>query len=376
MPVSLRESQDIDELAGVLYDMLPGSGNPRLSFPTAAQQLGLAAYWTGGSKRPAIVTLLSATYERERHRFCDLIEGIVRQSLSWRAGKGHPLTRDEIDDINRILGRLGYKVPTLHDRDFLASLERRKKQSEGEQPKDPAQLARLKSELLALNSLDPGPRGFAFEDFLNELFAFHNLAPRGSFRLRGEQIDGSFQHDGHTYLFEAKWQNAQVARAELAILNETVTSKARWSRGLIVSYSGFSPDGLEAFERGRPVALIAMDGSDLHEILDRGLPLTEILRAKARRAAESNRCFVPVRFLSPENLPTMSVTTARPDQVRGACHRFRRAVGHAMQMNGLCQHGGDGDPQQHPRGRGARHSCKNAGLKLVGVAQGRFTFPW
>lgn len=70
MSLSLRESQGIDELAGVLYDMLPSSGNPRLSFPAVAQQLGLAGYWTGGSKRPAILTLLSATYERERHRFC------------------------------------------------------------------------------------------------------------------------------------------------------------------------------------------------------------------------------------------------------------------------------------------------------------------
>lgn len=34
MAISLLESQNIDELAGVLYEMLPGSGNPRLSFPT------------------------------------------------------------------------------------------------------------------------------------------------------------------------------------------------------------------------------------------------------------------------------------------------------------------------------------------------------
>ena len=297
MPLSLRESQDIDELAGVLYDMLPGSGNTRLSFPTAAQQLNLARYWTGGSKRPAIVTLLSATYERERHRFCDLIEGVVRQSVSWRAGRGAPLTRDEVEDINRILARLGYKIPGLHDADFLARLERRQKEGEGPKPKDPTQLARLKAELVKISDFAPTPRGFAFEKFLTELFDFYDLAPRGSFRLKGEQIDGSFQDDGHTYLFEAKWQNAQIARAELAILNETITSKATWSRGLIVSYSGFSPDGLEAFERGRPVALIAMDGADLYEVLNRGLPLPEVLRAKARRAAETNRCWVSVREL-------------------------------------------------------------------------------
>jgi hypothetical protein len=297
MPVSLRESQDIDELAAVLYNLLPGSGNPRLSFPTVAQQLGLSPYWQGGSKRPAIVALLSDTYERERHRFCALIDGVVRQSVSWRAGKNDPLTRDEVEAINRVVARLGFKIPGLHDADFLASLERRKKAAEGQQPKDPAQLARLKTELVTIIGLAPRPRGYAFEKFLNELFDCFGLAPRGSFRLKGEQIDGSFQHEHQTYLVEAKWQDAQIGRAELAKLNETVTSKARWSRGLFVSYSGFSADGLAAFDSGRPTAIIAMDGLDLYEVLDRNLSLPDVLTAKARYAAETNRCHVPVRLL-------------------------------------------------------------------------------
>lgn len=297
MPVSLRESQDIDELAGILYDMLPGSGNPRLSFPTIAEALGLAGYWIGGSKRPAIVALLTATFERQRHRFCPLIESVVRQSVSWRAGKRDPLTRGEIEDINRILLRLGYKIPGLHDPDFLAALERRTRAAEGQASRDPAQLDRLKTELTAISSLAPRPRGYAFEKFLNELFEAHNLAPRGSFRLRGEQIDGSFQHDTQTYLLEAKWQNEQIGRAPLSLLNETVTSKARWSRGLFVSYSGFTPDGTAAFDSGRPTALIAMDGLDLYEVLHRNLSLPDVLTAKSRRAAESNQCFVPVRLL-------------------------------------------------------------------------------
>jgi hypothetical protein len=295
MPISLRESQDIDELAEVLYEMLPGSGNSRHSFPTAAQQHGLSACWTGGSKRPAIVSLLSTVYECERHRFCDLIETVVRHSVSWRSGKGNPLTRDEVEEINALLLRLGYKIPNLHDTDFLARLERRRKQAEGQKVTDPAQLVRLKASLIRISNLAPVPRGYAFEKFLEEMFDVYDLAPRGSFRLTGEQIDGSFEHDGQTYLLEAKWQNAQVARAELANLNETVTSKARWSRGLLISNSGFSADGLEAFERGRPIALVAMDGADLYETLHRSLSFPEVLRAKVRRAAETNRCYVPVR---------------------------------------------------------------------------------
>lgn len=295
MAISLKESQYLDELAGILYEMLPGSGNPRLSFPTVAQSLGLSSYWPGGSKRPAIVALLTATFERERHRFCLLIEGVVRQSVSWRAGKGIPLTVDEVMEINRVLLQLGYKIPDLHDADFLAGLEKRQRAAQGQATADPAQLARFKTELLALASLNPVPRGFAFEKFLNELFAAFGLAPRGSFRLTGEQIDGSFQHDGQTYLLEAKWQNELIGRAPLSVLNETVTSKATWSRGLLVSYSGFSTDGLTAFNSGRPTAIIAMDGLDLHDMLNRNLLLPDVLRAKARRAAETNRCFVQVR---------------------------------------------------------------------------------
>ena len=34
--------------------------------------------------------------------------------------------------------------------------------------------------------------------------------PRGSFRLIGEQIDGSFHLEGETYLLEAKWQGVRA----------------------------------------------------------------------------------------------------------------------------------------------------------------------
>jgi hypothetical protein len=54
----------------------------------------------------------------------------------------------------------------------------------------------LARDLIAISDLEPTPRGFAFEKFLTEAFAIFGLAPRGSFRLTGEQIDGSFQLEG------------------------------------------------------------------------------------------------------------------------------------------------------------------------------------
>jgi len=43
-----------------------------------------------------------------------------------------------------------------------------------------------------LSPFDPRPRGFAFEKFLTRLFNGFGFESGGSFRLVGEQIDGSF----------------------------------------------------------------------------------------------------------------------------------------------------------------------------------------
>jgi hypothetical protein len=121
--------------------------------------------------------------------------------------------------------------------------------------------------------------------------------PRGSFRLTGEQIDGSFHLKNEFYLLEAKWQDAPVGLAELLTFDGKVGGKAHWSRGLFVSYSGFTDDGLQAFAQGRRTNIICMDGLDLSHVLSGRIDFVEAIERKARRAAETNRAFVPIRDL-------------------------------------------------------------------------------
>lgn len=160
---------------------------------------------------------------------------------------------------------------------------------------DWTKLAALQNHLVSLQTMQPHARGYAFEKFLNDVFHHFGLSPRGSFRLVGEQIDGSFQHEGHTYLVEAKWQNAPTGAADLHVFEGKLREKAAWSRGLFVSYSGFSVDGLIAF--GRDKRSLCMDGLDLYELLNRKLPLGDVIARKARQAAETARVFVGVREL-------------------------------------------------------------------------------
>ena len=154
---------------------------------------------------------------------------------------------------------------------------------------------KLLGKLMEVSTLDPQPRGYAFEKFLKELFDACGLSGRASFRLVGEQIDGSFEMMGETYLLEAKWTNQQVDATDLRAFNAKVEDKATWSRGLFISNSGFTEDGLLAFGSGK--RLICMDGLDLSEVLLGRLSLQSVLSKKVRRAAETGRPFVRVRDL-------------------------------------------------------------------------------
>lgn len=153
----------------------------------------------------------------------------------------------------------------------------------------------LLNKLMSVSALEPQPRGFAFEKFLKELFDANGMDGRASFRVVGEQIDGSFEMSGETYLLEAKWTSKPVDAADLRSFNAKVEDKASWSRGLFVSDSGFTEDGLLAFGKGK--RLVCMDGLDICEMLQKKLSLQEVLSKKVRRAAETGKPFVRLREL-------------------------------------------------------------------------------
>ena len=162
---------------------------------------------------------------------------------------------------------------------------------------DRPKLLALRNDLIGFAQVAPQQRGYAFETLLRELFNVFGLQAREPFRLKGEQIDGSFVLQGETYLIEAKWQAAQTGVADLHTFHGKLEQKAAWTRGLFVSNSGFTEDGLTAFGRGKRV--ICMDGLDLFDTLSRELPLNHVLESKVRRAAETGLPFARVRDLFP-----------------------------------------------------------------------------
>jgi hypothetical protein len=303
MGLSLKQSQAVAELAHYVYDFLPGKPHPyadqTISFQGVAQEVGLARFWSGGSKEPAVAQLFTRTLEYQERDFVRLIVLMVRRGIVYRQNKGDPITREEIEGLNGIITRVGFKFRELHDPKFLDTLPRDPSVRADLPPKsaDPGTLARLQRKFLEVSCLPPAARGTAFEKFLNDLFTAYGLSPRNPFRITGEQIDGSFELGQDTYLLEAKWEGPRVGQEQLLVFSGKVGGKSQWSRGLFISMSGYTDEGLEAFARGKPTNIICFEALCLHHTVSGHLDLGAVIRRKARRAAETNAAFVPVRDL-------------------------------------------------------------------------------
>jgi hypothetical protein len=210
-----------------------------------------------------------------------LLNGLVE---GWDIYSNTPMADSTRKLLKQLISRLGgsYVHSEPQTKDESSSI-------------DDAVSIRLMSRLIEITSLPPQKRGFEFETYLKDLFDAYNLAARASFRLVGEQIDGSFVLHNETYLLEAKWQNAPSGVADLHTFEGKLREKAFWSRGLFVSNSGFSSEGLQAFGRGKRI--ICMDGFDLSEMLRLKLSFAKILETKVRKAAETGNPYIPVREL-------------------------------------------------------------------------------
>jgi hypothetical protein len=207
-----------------------------------------------------------------------------REMIRERSGRSEHVPRAK-QRLQQLVERLGGKMqeePSTHGVRTQPSQQ---------------QIHSLLSELMMLPAMAPQPRGYGFERFLTRLFNDYGLEAREPFKLVGEQIDGSFQLSSETYLLEAKWQAPVVGAGDLHGFHGKVEQKAAWARGLFISNSGFSSDGLVAFGRGKRVVL--MDGGDLYELLHRALSLGEVIDRKVRYAAETGVLFVRVRDLFP-----------------------------------------------------------------------------
>lgn len=299
--LTMVESQAVAELAESLYDFLPASFSA-ITWPDVAQRCGVRDCWPdGSSKRQSIPIFLRNVLEHRRGNFCDMIVAVVQEGINYKSRKGNSVTREEVEKINQSLLKVQFKIPQLNDRRFLDGLPLAAKEPDAsvQQPTvaTPAEIEKLRLRFISLFAeSDTQKRGLAFEPFLNDFFSLHGLDPRGSFRMLGEQIDGSFEWQGNTFLVEARWRSIPANTADLLVLRGKA-EKSDWTRGLFISINGFSDLATPTLQIGRKANLIAMSGHDLILVLERHWTLHDALRAKLRHTGETAEAYKPLTEL-------------------------------------------------------------------------------
>ena len=313
MSLSLKESRAVAEMAELLYSFLPGSGNRmwkgHVSFKTVAEKVGVGDFWQVGSKTPMITALLERTLESRRDRFEPLVLEIVRAGLTYRQNQDRPVKPEEIDKLNGLILEVGFKFPDLWDPDFKTSLRadasvRAKERVEQalaeeklratERTQRSRELEELKRQFFALHEDQNRQRaGLGLERVLNRLFELHSLSPREAFRIKGEQIDGSFELDHEIYLLEAKWDRDPCPESDLLIFMGKIEGKSKYTRGVFVSINGISKEAGDAITRGKQPNFFVVNGHDITMLLEDNIDLATLFRQRQRLLAEEGRVTVP-----------------------------------------------------------------------------------
>ena len=148
--------------------------------------------------------------------------------------------------------------------------------------------------LILSQNQDPNQRGYMLEKFLNDFLNFENMSLRGSFKLVGEQIDGSFAWGNRTYLVEAKWVKTPVGGTGFSSLKYKIEGKTADTRGLFISINGYSSEAIQGLKGKGELRFICIDGAHLMRCLSPGLSFLQLLDLIWRHANETGEAYLPV----------------------------------------------------------------------------------
>ena len=83
-----------------------------------------------------------------------------------------------------------------------------------------------------------------------------------------------------------KWTSKQIDKDSLVVFNEKVSSKSGFTRGLYISYSGYSGEALQTLATGRTVNIVLMTVEELSIVVSEKKDFQKFLWDKVRALAE------------------------------------------------------------------------------------------
>jgi hypothetical protein len=162
-----------------------------------------------------------------------------------------------------------------------------------------AELPNWRRELLSADALmstaaskEKAARGRQLERILAAMFEEAGLAPRLTYRPKGEEVDGSIWFHGRAILIEAKWTGDPHPASSLYQFKGKVDGKLVGTLGLFISIGGFSTDSVDALVAGKELNLILADGDDIRAIVESRFSIVDALELKLRAAGDTGTPFL------------------------------------------------------------------------------------
>lgn len=149
--------------------------------------------------------------------------------------------------------------------------------------------------------LDPTPRGKAFEKVLGHMLEMEKIRCVLAYRPAGEEIDGAFWWNDHTFLIEAKWHKDPLPASSIYTFKGKVDGKFSGTYGVFISMSGYSPECVEALVHGKALNILLFDEEDIEAIIGnngtKGVRFTTVLTEKLFAAGQTGNVYLPWKDL-------------------------------------------------------------------------------
>ncbi len=219
---------------------------------------------------------------------------MLRSLINWK--RFDPYYFDNLKKLDRAAAEnnIAHLRQLQEIRDAKIKEDRKRREAEEAEKQRPKNdLSQLRDRFLRLyaGELKPQSRGYALEKILAELARLEALEVTDSFRVSGEQIDGSVKYDGEHYLIEAKWQDKSFSNEPVYQFVGKIEGKM-YGRGLFVSIHGFSDNVLDAIVKGKAIKTIFVDGEDLVLVLEEHLSFREMIDKKVKAAQTKGLIYV------------------------------------------------------------------------------------
>lgn len=143
---------------------------------------------------------------------------------------------------------------------------------------------------------NPQKRGYAFEEYLKNLFDEFSLDAHASYRTDSDQIDGSFLLNGSTVLLEAKYRTSDLSKNDLILFENKITRKSAFARGLFVSLSDFDETVVNYF-KDRSARFVALSVSEIYLMCEREYDFRTVLAKKFRYLDEYGVIYRNINYL-------------------------------------------------------------------------------